>query len=237
MQHAKPTILCTGPVDLSAIDNNQRQQVDIDVSLFTTVSTSLPDQTRVEIQKLIDKKANVVFTSSNALHAIAGLVSGKKPGWTVFCLGNSTYELAKKIFGEMAIHETASNAAALAHRIIAGKKTNSVVFFCGNMRRDDLPAILKSENIEVTEITVYETTLTPKKLNKEYDAVLFFSPAAAESFFTNNVISPQTSLFAIGATTADAARRHTNNLIICADEPGKTELINKAINSLVSPLA
>jgi uroporphyrinogen-III synthase len=97
--------------------------------------------------------------------------------------------------------------------------------------------MLKATNIDVKEITVYQTALTPKKIDKEYDAILFFSPSAAESFFKSNRLPAQTSVFVIGSTTADTVRRYTNNLPVSADKPNKIELINKAIKRLVSPLA
>jgi uroporphyrinogen-III synthase len=237
MLHAKPKILCTGPADLSMLNRMDLQLVDIDIISFTSISITLPTETREEIEKLTHEKANVVFTSSNALHAIAGFVAGKKVEWTIFCLDKSTYELAGKIFGSQAISETASNASALANKIVARRLISSVYFFCGNLRRNDLPEILKTQNIKVNEITVYETVLTPKKIATQYDAILFFSPGAAESFFTNNCISLHTSVFVLGDTTAGAVRRYTNNLIVTAEEPGKIELINKAIKNLVSPLA
>ena len=34
-----------------------------------------------------------------------------------------------------------------------------VTFFCGNLRRDELPILLKENKIEVEEIEVYKTTL------------------------------------------------------------------------------
>ena len=79
------------------------------------------------------------------------------------------------------------------------------------------------------EITVYQTILSPVKLEKEYDAVLFFSPSAAASFFSKNSLPAKTVLFVIGNTTAESIRSHSANKIITADEPDKTKLISRAI--------
>ena len=237
MQPTKPTILCTGPVDLSMLHPSDRESVVIDMANFTSISTTIPVATQQEIKKLASEKATVVFTSGNALRSISGLLAGYKLDWTIFCLGQSTYELAKNIFGEKVIRQTASSAAELAHAIINEKNITRVSFFCGNLRRDDLPRLLRAENIEVKEITVYQTMLTPRKIEKKYDAILFFSPGAAESFFSNNRLPLQTVVFVIGSTTAGTVSRYTNNLVVTAAEPDKLELINKAIKSLVSPLA
>ena len=84
---------------------------------------------------------------------------------------------------------------ALAEKIIPEINDREVIFFCGNLRRNDLPDALRQKGITVREITVYQTSLTPVTIEKEYDAVLFFSPSAAESFFSKNSLPAKTVLF------------------------------------------
>ena len=58
---------------------------------------------------------------------------------------------------------------------------------------------------------------------------MFFSPSAAESFFSTNTLTDKTILFAIGNTTALSIKKYTGNKIIVADEAGKNNLVEKAI--------
>ena len=102
-------------------------------------------------------------------------------------------------------------------------------FFCGNIRRDELPQLLKSSGIALEEMVVYETTVTPHPIIKDYHAVLFFSPSAVDSFFSVNKVVEHTILFAIGNTTARAIGNYSTNTIVKADTPEKDNLVKKAI--------
>jgi uroporphyrinogen-III synthase len=93
-----------------------------------------------------------------------------------------------------------------------------------------LPELLKKKNIGVNEIIVYKTIITPQKIEKKYDGILFFSPSAVKSFFEKNILDGQTVLFAIGSTTADKIRKFSKNKIVVSDVPDKTTLLNKAIS-------
>ena len=102
-------------------------------------------------------------------------------------------------------------------------------FFCGDQRRDELPGILREHDIDVNEITVYQTLALTHKIDKHYQGILFFSPSAVESFFKNNTLPASTILFAIGNTTANAIRKFTKNKVIISDVPGKDNLVKKMI--------
>jgi len=58
---------------------------------------------------------------------------------------------------------------------------------------------------------------------------LVFSPSAVDSFFTLNTIDKNTTLFAIGNSTANAIKQQVNNKIIIADTPGKAALVKKML--------
>ncbi len=85
--------------------------------------------------------------------------------------------------------------------LIYGKET--FTFFSGNLRRDVLPSTLKENGIAFNEIEVYETLLTPKKINEKLDGILFFSPSAVESYLKSNIIKDE-MCFCIGETTPEA---------------------------------
>jgi uroporphyrinogen-III synthase len=229
MLSVKPTILCTGPVDDSAVGIPEYKDADIDIISFTRISTALPENTEKQVEEILATTAVVVFTSNNAVKSVAAYLKDSEPNWTIFCIGNTTYDLAKKYFGDNHIRQTASTAGALAEKIIPEINSQEVIFFCGNLRRNDLPDALRQKGIIVREITVYQTSLTPVAVEREYDAVLFFSPSAAESFFSKNILPQKTVLFVMGNTTAVAIRKYSTNKIITGDEPDKNKLISKAV--------
>ncbi len=229
MQSIKPTILCTGPVEESLLLSPEYKDADIDVIPFTTISTELPESTQRQIKEILTKKKVVIFTSSNAVRSVGSYMKEQPADWTIFCIGNTTFSLAKKYFGEENIKEVASTASKLAEKIIPIINEKEVVFFCGNLRRSELPDALLKKGIAVKEIIVYKTSLVPVSINKKYDAVLFFSPSAAESFFSRNSVPRNTALFVMGETTALSIKKYSTNKIITGDEPDKNKLISQAI--------
>jgi uroporphyrinogen-III synthase len=215
------SILSTRPLSQEVIGKANRNGIAIDVVSFIQTEPLPVDG--------IAHSANAVFTSMNAVEAVAAAPIAAPA--MVFCMGNTTAKLISEHFGQDVIKGTAENAAALADVIIqSGVK--EVVFYCGDQRRDDLPDKLSANDIAVTEVIVYRTIATPQPIKKDYTAILFFSPSAVESFFTMNTISNGTVLFAIGSTTADAIKKFTGNEVIIGDEPGKHALAHKAIEYL-----
>lgn len=180
-----------------------------------------------EIKECARKKMTAVFTSSNAVEAVARQIEGAED-LKIYCVGISTAELIKKHFGDKVAGIT-NNARELAKLMLEDKEIKEVTFFCGDMRRDELPGLLKQNGVAVKEVVVYNTILSPVKVEKEYDAVLFFSPSAVESFFSLNTVSAATVLFAIGDTTSAALSEKTTNTIIACERPGKKLLIDQAI--------
>lgn len=230
MQSVKPAILCTGPVDEYVLDSPENNEAGIDVVHFTSISTDLTADTRRQVEKIFSQQALIIFTSNNAVKSVAGVMKVPPTNWTIYCIGNTTYSLAKKYFGEEKIKQKAPTASKLAGKIIPVIDAKEVIFFCGNLRRNELPDALRAKGIVVNEITVYRTTLTPVSIQKEYDAVLFFSPSAAESFFKKNSLPAKTTLFVLGKTTADEIKKFSNNTIVTGNEPDKYKLIRQAIH-------
>lgn len=228
----KPTLLSTRPLRKELLDNAALKGVDITVLPFIETQPIQTRETIEEIQQSLLLSATVVFTSMNAVEAVAELLEGQQPDWQIYCIGHTTRELVEIFFGEESIAGTAENAIALADKIIEDAMAEEVIFFCGDQRRPELPDMLFAAGILVTEIVVYETIATPHKLNENFSGVLFYSPSAVESFFSANSLPQNALAFAIGSTTADAIKKHCANRIISADAPGKEALAEKAIEIL-----
>lgn len=222
-------ILCTRPIDQSLINSARSKGNFIEVLSFIETTPLKTITLQQEIEDALGSAATVVFTSMNAVEAVAAYLDGHQPQWKIYSIGTTTDQLINKYFGEGLVTGTAFNAADLAALIVKDSLAEKLIFFCGKQRRDELPAILRNNNIAVTEIEVYQTTAVPHKIDKAYDGILFFSPSAAESFFSNNTVSPQTILFAIGNTTADAIKSFSDNKIIIADTAGKENLVKQMI--------
>lgn len=222
-------ILCTRPLDEELLNEAKRKGIAIDISSFIETEPIESVEVQQEIEAVLNASATVIFTSMNAVEAIEENRIDEEPAWNIYCIGNTTAQLVKKYFPLSVIAGTADDAATLAQVIVDESGADEVSFFCGDIRRDELPGILRQNNIDVNEIVVYQTIATPHKVDDDYLGILFFSPSAVDSFFKMNKLRPQTILFAIGNTTASTIRKYTPNKILIADQPGKENLVEKMI--------
>ena len=229
MQQNKISILSTRPIDALLINEAKHQNIEIDILSFIETVPTRSIEVQQEIENALLKSSAVVFTSMNAVEAVANELDGHQPDWRIYNIGNTTRQLVKKYFGEKAIAGTAESASELAELIVEEDNSDDIFFFCGEQRRDELPDILRSNDIDVNEIVVYQTIQVKHKIEKTYHGILFFSPSAVQCFFSNTKISDQTILFAIGNTTATEIKKYTNNKIITGDEPGKENLVTEMI--------
>ncbi len=175
--------------------------------------------------KLEDSKiGNAIFTSKNALKAIEGKNIEVE---NCFCVGEKTAAYAET--RGLKISARADNAKELALQIVKEHAQKEFHFFSGNKRRNELPEILKENNINYIETRVYETSLNPRKFESEFDGILFFSPSGVKSFTEKNPLN--TTVFCIGETTALEARKHTDKIIV-ASKPAIENVIAKVVSNL-----
>jgi uroporphyrinogen-III synthase len=229
MKDFKTNILITRPVDAALVKKANEQNIQLDTLSFIETEPIGSIEVQQEIELAATEFATVIFTSMNAVEAVTGLLDGMIPEWRIYCLGHRTKELVTAYFGKSAIAGTADNAADLADEVIADEEAEDLIFFCGNQRRDELPEKLRKAGKDLNEITVYETIITAHQLEKNYDAVLFFSPTAVDSFFSNNKINESCILFAIGETTSATIRQYCGNQIIISNAPAKDKLVEQAL--------
>jgi uroporphyrinogen-III synthase len=229
MQNNNISILCTRPLPAWLIQEAKAAGIDIDVVAFIQTEVIQSVEVQQEIENALLLSATVVFTSMNAVEAVAAQLEGQQPDWNIYCIGTATQKLVAQYFGEAAIANTASDAAQLAELMIEEGVEDEVIFFCGDMRRDELPDMLNNAGIGVNEIVVYQTIELPHIVQEAYHGILFFSPSAVRSFFKKNKPQPATVLFAIGSTTAAAIKKLSTNKIVISDEPGKENLVQRMI--------
>ncbi|WP_343622968.1 uroporphyrinogen-III synthase [Flavobacterium lindanitolerans] len=173
--------------------------------------------------ELGDEDGNLIFTSQNAVKSFlenekAQNLKNKK----IFCVGTKTKALLEQNgYKVLASKEYASE---LAEVIVNDFKDESFLFFSGSLRRDTLPEALQKANISLKEIEVYETILTPQKINGPVDGILFFSPSGVQSYLKENTIENQ-SCFCIGTTTAEPLEQLTDKIIIAKQQTVENVII------------
>jgi uroporphyrinogen-III synthase len=208
------------------------EMVDLSVVPFIKIIPRPSVELMPEISMLASEKRTVVFTSAHAVKFVAGMLKNK-PEWKIYCTRNETRIAVINWFGGDSIADFASNARMLSHHMIRDG-VKEAVFFCGDQRMDILPDILTKYGVGLTELIVYDTSLTAVHLETQPDAIMFFSPTAVRSFFSMNTLSGNTRIFAMGKTTADALKELTSEPIIISPESDKVFVLNMAVEYAAS---
>lgn len=180
----------------------------------------------------VDIQDNLIFTSQNAVVAVASHENVQEIRRNpVFCVGNKTADLLDEV--GFTVVETADSAAELGKIIVQSYASESFTFFSGSIRRNELPEILQSADVELNEIEVYKTTLTPVSVQGDFDAVLFFSPSGVQSFLRANSIGNVVS-FCIGETTAHELSGKTDKIVV-ANKPSVENVIIQTLKYFGQP--
>ena len=221
-------ILSTAEIEQSLVDDALGHGVEIHPMSFIEVMPVADSTLAEELERLCTLQITVVFTSANAVSAIASSLEKFQPRWTIYCIGNATKNAVLNYFDPALIKGTATDGADLA-KIIKQDSISEVVFFCGDKRLDALPDFLYRNDIMVREIVVYRTKETPVQINRHYQGIMFFSPNGVNSFFRVNQVDSNTVLFAIGNTTAASIRSKSGNPIVVSDSPSRPLIVKKVL--------
>ena len=195
---------------------------------FIDAKINLIDEDFIEVKnkdfELVTNNEMLLFTSQNAVKSIL-YKKEELHKFPVLCVGEKTKELLEN--NGFCVLECESYAKDLT-AIISNKYSNkSFTFFCGTLRLETIPEFLSRKSIKHNIIEVYETILTPKKITKPIDGILFFSPSGVKSYVQENKIHHEIC-FCIGETTAEALKNITEKIII-AEKPSVENVVEKAI--------
>jgi uroporphyrinogen-III synthase len=101
-------------------------------------------------------------------------------------------------------------AAALSRAMIAAGVRGPVLFPCGEIRRDELPARLRAEGVEVEEAVCYRSVLAGETVARNAAqrarVLVVASPSVADLLARACPTGVRPALLAVGPTTAAAAR-------------------------------
>jgi uroporphyrinogen-III synthase len=161
----------------------------------------------------------VAFTSPRAAGAFVDrlrtLGVGLDPGAAVWAAGAGTARALEDALGkvrqppEEAVGDRGA-AVALAEALAASHVRGPVLFPCGSLRRDELPALLRSEGIEVEDVVCYRSVLAGEGAARDAagrgQVLVVASPSVADLLARACPSDVRPALIAVGPTTAAAAR-------------------------------
>lgn len=162
------------------------------------------------------QQVDAIITSANAVTALNSIREKLPVFNTIYCISGQTEALVRKYLSaaDIVARPYASELVAILEK---GAFTYPLWFFKGDKALPTIPDGLKKAGIDFTAIEVYQNTATPQVLQEDFEAILFFSPSAVESFLKNNFIPDNTITFAIGKTTAKALKPFAKQIIISED--------------------
>lgn len=225
MQGKLIKIISTKDLNPEVISHALKYKITIDCHAFIDIQFVRDANIDSQISKLSTQKANIIFTSANAVKALEKLLSNV-PDWNIYCLEGATSTAVKNLFGEEKIMTTAKDAASLGMKI---KDSESPFYLlAGDKRLDTVPDIFRSKGRKLEEIILYRNIQMSHVVNGHYDGILFFSPSAAESYFQNNAVTDEI-LFAFGSTTYAALQTLTNKHIVLNDHHSQHGMVDTVI--------
>ena len=168
---------------------------------------------RIPAKVMKQQHENVVITSKNGVEAILNSFTKDEIKFkNIFCVGRRTKKLIANSIGKVTY--VAKNALKLAEYIAKETDIKTVTYFCSDLRLDVLPSYLQENDVVVNEIEAYKTMLSAVKIAASVSGVIFYSPSGIESYLTEN--STDKIAFCIGETTAVAARKHFENVLVAS---------------------
>lgn len=160
---------------------------------------------RLTSQVLKQLPKNVIITSKNAVEALLMNFSKEELKFDkIYCVGRRTKRLIEQKIGQVTHSE--NNAIKLAAYLVEHAKGSEMTYFCSDIRLEELPNKLTSNDIVLHEIRAYETKFDAVKIENSTNGVMFFSPSTVQSFKQEN--DADVIAFCIGETTAKEARKH-----------------------------
>lgn len=212
-----PTVLSTKK--LSESQRNLLLQAGIGLVEYDAIAIEAID---FEVDDTIK---NTIITSQNS---VKSLVDKKVQIENCFCVGKKTKAMLEANGYQVKV--MTDYGKELAEIIVIDFADLEFTFFCGNLRRDEIPNLLQKNNVSFSEVEVYKTALKPKKFERTFDGVLFFSPSAVESFTKENRLE-NTTAFCVGKTTAAEAEKYTDKIDI-ATKPEIENVIVQVVKKL-----
>lgn len=157
----------------------------------------------------------VILTSRNAVdHFFRLCKEGKvelSPTLKYFCVSEQTANYLQKyiVLRKRKIFVGEKKASDL-FEVMKKHKNEKFLYPCSDLRSDDVPQFLKSNDFNYSEGIIYNTVASDLSdlSDVKYDILVFFSPSGVTSLFTNfpDFKQEKTRIAAFGSTTAKAVR-------------------------------
>ena len=223
----------------------ERFGIKIDFRPFIEVEACDLKEFRKQKINILDHSA-VIFTSRNAVDHFFALCKELKidvpADMKYFCISEQTANYLQKyiVIRKRKIFTGVRTPAELIE-VLSKHKSENFLFPCSNIRKDDIPNYLATNDFKFTEATLYKTVASDLSdlADIKYDVIAFFSPSGINSLFVNfpGFEQNNTRIATFGPTTSKAAKEA--NLYVDIEAPlpeapsmtGAIEVYMKKLNN------
>ena len=209
-------ILFTRTIDEATRDALDASDLAFTEASFLRLTPSVSDDLMRQIKR--DLTPNLIFTSQNAVRLFFQTLDNQRlklsQATRTFSASGATQALLKSLGYAPTL--AANSARSLARSMLKLGDIKEATFVCGNLRLPDLPETLREGSVAVNELIIYRTEWTSQAIRSAYDAIVFFSPSAVDSFLLNNELPPGIPIFTLGKTTATYLKKklHAKNVTV-----------------------
>ena len=215
------------------------------------LTSSQPPEDWARLDEALDHReryGSLALTSPRAAAVVADRIRACAISWVgrtprVWAVGAATAEALQGSLGSVQGSFPEPNAdlgaaERLARVMLSAGAAGPVLFPCGENRRDELPAILRSNGLVVDEVICYRMVLASLEQARAAvsgaSIVLVASPSVVQLLVEACPASTRPALIAIGPTTAAAARSAGWQPAAVPTAPSTPALVS-AIAGLLSP--
>jgi uroporphyrinogen-III synthase len=190
----------------------------------------------------------IALTSPRAARAFSARASERRvplvgaSGPQVWAGGAATATAFGDLFGPVKLADDRAvgefgSARGLARTMLGAGVRGPVLFPCGDLRRDELPACLRDDGIEVEEVVCYRSVLAAepdaRAAAERAQVLVVASPSVADLLARACPPGARPALLAVGPTTAAAARACGWPPAAVASGPS-TEALTDGVRSLLT---
>ncbi len=191
--------------------------------------------TPLKVESFDLKDYSLIFTSVNGVESF--FENGFRPNEVftdrkynrIYTVGPKTKNALRKYgFGTYKIKR---HAQELQEFLIENSQGERFIHFCGTLSLTILDASLPLQNFYYRKVPVYQTDLLYPKFDKDYQALVFFSPSGVRSYMEHNSLDSKL-LFSIGHTTEKELRKYTQDKIHTSTESNFEDLMKVLLRVL-----
>ena len=230
-----PSILIGGQLSAATRRWLKRQPIRFIEKPFTHIQFRQPN---LEFfNSLRDEPLSLIVTSSYAAHWLVRFRKylGADAVRRIFCVSEKQKDILTKARYEIFVSKEA-NMLSLAETVHE-HQSGLALYFRGDRILNDLFERLLAFGVPCHEIEVYKNTPIETLISEVFDAYLFFSPAAIESYkASGNFPSPKASIMTSGQPTALKAWTVFPNTVKLSPEEEELLFVKYSVERLIEKL-